>query len=621
MMEAGPDAREMSRPANRGPSAHGRIGVNRVRATRIGARWAPAGVTVVVAVLTGLAAFAGVGQSAVRHATDLLWTDGIADQRVVVVAVDDASVATRGEWPWGDQLQAKLLTAIAAARPRVVAVDVVEPASNSAVADALTNGPFVVAQNFSAASSFRGRWLQVSGGGALPKATAQSAAAVGHAVVIADSDGVLRSLPAFVETSDGEFVPSLAVRAVDALDGSIDPVVVRPAAVQLGAVTIPIESDATIRIHWTANTEIVSAEEVLKGRADDRLKGAVVVLGVTTTGVGDRHITPLQPGVTTPGVVVQAQAVSTILQHAWVVPYSPWIIGLAVLLFGLPGAFAARRLRIRWAVTVVALGIIAVTAIGLMLFQFVGWLPDFVRIPAGILAAGIVGLSIRAIADARDRQTAERLFSRYVPRDVALQLLREGRGESTSSGERLTIGILFCDLRSFTPMAASLDPGDVQEVLDLFYEYVCERVFAHNGTVMQFVGDEVFSVFGAPRILEDPNGDARGAASDLLRDTPQLDAKLEAAGLPAIQFGIGLHAGSVVASHVGPPDRRQYSVIGDPINVGSRLCGLARGGQVVASEDATGSSTWLGGIPETVSVKGINRPLSVVRVEATSVVL
>lgn len=601
------------------PPRSRRAVVGRERVTRIGAAWAPLVVAVVVAALAGLAALGGVGESVARHASDLLWTDGTADPQVVVVAVDDASVAERGEWPWNDGLQARLLRAVAAADPAVVAVDIVSAPSDFAVADALSSGPFVVAQDFSAASTFKARWLQVSGGNTLPEAVVANASGVGHAVVLADSDGVLRSLPAFVESPDGEFVPSLAVRAADALDGTADPLLVRRTAVQLGALTIPVESDAALRIHWTADTQIVSADDVLAGAAVDQLRGAVVLLGVTATGVGDRHITPLQPGVTTPGVVVQAQAVSTILQNAWVVPYSPWISGLAVLLFGVPVAFAARRLRLIWAVVVTVGSIVVVTALGLGLFQILGWLPDFVRIPVGILAAGVASLGIRALAEARDRQTAERLFSRYVPKDVALALLREGRGESTGSGERLTVGILFADLRSFTPMAASLDPSDVQRVLDVFYDYVCERVFAHHGTVMQFVGDEVFSVFGAPRILEDPVRDAREASADLLRDLPLLAARLEAEGLPQIQFGMGLHAGSVVASHVGPADRRQYSVIGDPINVGSRLCGLARGGQVVASTDAAGSDSWLGGTAESVSVKGIERSLSVVRVEAQPV--
>ncbi|WP_166671331.1 CHASE2 domain-containing protein [Cryobacterium psychrophilum] len=569
--------------------------------------------------LAALAALGGIGESAVRHASDLLWTDGSADARVVVVAVDEASVAARGEWPWSDDVQASLLRMISAAGPAVVAVDIVASASDVAVAEALSSGPFVAAQDFSAASTFRSRWLQVSGGSTLPQAVLANATGVGHAVVLADSDGVLRSLPAFVETSDGEFVPALAVRTVDALDGVIDPVIVRPSAVQVGAETIPVESDSALRIHWTDDTAIVSAEDVLAGAVDDQLRNAIVVLGVTEGGVGDRHITPLQPGVTTPGVIVQAQAISTILQNAWVVPYWPWVTGVAVLVFGLPVAFAARRLHLWWAVLVAFGSILIVTAVGLVLFQLFGWLPDFVRIPIGILAAGVVSLGVRAIAEQRDRQTAERLFSRYVPRDVALALLREGRGEGAGAGERLTVGILFCDLRSFTPMAASLDPGDVQRVLDIFYDYVCERVFAHEGTVMQFVGDEVFSVFGAPRILEDPIRDAREASSNLLVDLPSLAASLDAAGLPRIEFGMGLHAGLVVASHVGPADRRQYSVIGDPINVGSRLCGLARGGQVVASEEAAGSAEWLHGSRETVLVKGIDRPLSVIRVQATNV--
>jgi adenylate cyclase len=109
-------------------------------------------------------------------------------------------------------------------------------------------------------------------------------------------------------------------------------------------------------------------------------------------------------------------------------------------------------------------------------------------------------------------------------------------------------------------------------------------VFDHGGTVMQYVGDEVFAVFGAP--IPDPGAAAKAVrcARAMQEETSRLGARLAKAGLPPVGYGIGLHLGEVVAAHVGNDIRRQYAVVGDTVNVGSRLCSRARAGEIVMSD-------------------------------------
>jgi adenylate cyclase len=133
-------------------------------------------------------------------------------------------------------------------------------------------------------------------------------------------------------------------------------------------------------------------------------------------------------------------------------------------------------------------------------------------------------------------------------------------------------------------MAESLEPGQVRDVLNAYYWATTRIVFDHGGTVMQYVGDEVFAVFGAPIAQPEAAATALRCATAMQRAAAGLNDRLGGRGLPPVAYGIGLHRGEVVAAHVGNEIRRQYAVVGDPVNVGSRLCGQARAGEVVVSD-------------------------------------
>jgi adenylate cyclase len=194
--------------------------------------------------------------------------------------------------------------------------------------------------------------------------------------------------------------------------------------------------------------------------------------------------------------------------------------------------------------------------------------------------------AVRYLAETRLRRRVSSLFARYVPPAVAEELVRDGRLAEVAEGQRLEVTVFFCDLRGFTPLAATLEPSQVNAVLSRYYEYVSAAVLSEGGTIIQYVGDEVFAVFGAPLARADHAAAALRCALDVQARRIELEQQLTEHGLPMVDFGIGINAGEVVAVHAGSTFRRQYAVVGDPVNVGSRLCSEARTGQVVASDSA-----------------------------------
>ena len=577
-------------------------------------------IATLVALGYGVVAWTGIGAATNAHSQDLLWPDGTADSRVVVVTIDDRSIEKVGEWPWSRDTQADLVNALVGAGVTAIGYDILLPevvGGGDSLVRAVRRVPTVVVSGFSTAVRGHRQVLSASGEVSPSRGVSSESAAVGHAVMTADSDGVTRTVPLVVEGPDGQLVGSLAFRTVDVADGAADQIYVRPHGVKSGDLSVPTEDGATLRVRWatgfgTSGPNLVSAADVLDGAADrSTLKGATVFVGVTAVALGDRHVTPLYPGVATPGVVIQAEVASTIMQGAWMIPIPVWWSMLILLFAGFGLAWAGSSWKIRWVTVVTVAAVATYLEAAVITFGLLGWLADLVRGPIAMLAAVVGAVTVRLVAEQRARQQAVSLFRRYVPERVAIELLRTGRAKEAAAGERVTVGLLFCDLRGFTPLAAQLEPGQVRQILERYYEFACAEIFERGGTVMQFVGDEVFAVFGAPEPVGDPAEAARETGLALQARASGLTEQLEAAGLPPVAFGIGVHVGDVVAAHVGPEHRRQYAVIGDPVNVGSRLCGIALAGEVVISEVAAGD---LVVDLELADLKGVAESVALIRI-------
>jgi class 3 adenylate cyclase len=158
------------------------------------------------------------------------------------------------------------------------------------------------------------------------------------------------------------------------------------------------------------------------------------------------------------------------------------------------------------------------------------------------------------------------LFQKYVPETIVKKTLSQS-DDSIFEGDTREVAVLFCDIRGFTPMSEDMMPKEVVSFLNKYYTCMGEIIKRHNGTVTQFVGDEIFATFGAPLQQPDNEKSAVFCALDMLTVLSKLK---EETGKEFI-IGIGINAGEVVTGNLGSEDRIDYSVTGDTVNTGKRI--------------------------------------------------
>jgi adenylate cyclase len=187
---------------------------------------------------------------------------------------------------------------------------------------------------------------------------------------------------------------------------------------------------------------------------------------------------------------------------------------------------------------------------------------------------GFLAHSFNEMVDGlRDREHIKNTFGRFVSRDVAEAVLA---GRVPLGGERLEVSILFQDIRGFTALSEKLDAATLLRVLNQFFTEVVAAVEAEGGMVKQFTGDGVMALFGAPQRREDHPERAVRAALGIVSRLDQVNKALESQGVPSLRIGVGLHTGEVVAGLIGPDERVEYGVVGEPVNLASRVEGLTK---------------------------------------------
>jgi len=162
--------------------------------------------------------------------------------------------------------------------------------------------------------------------------------------------------------------------------------------------------------------------------------------------------------------------------------------------------------------------------------------------------------------------------------------IMEQKQDLQLGGDKITATILFCDIRGFTPLSESLNPDELVELLNEHFTAMTEIVFKYKGTLDKFIGDEVMALFGAPFSAENDANLAVQAALDMQKINVTLNKSREEHGLPLFEIGIGVNSGDIFAGYIGSPDRMDYTVIGDNVNIAARLCSVAKGGQIIIGE-------------------------------------
>ncbi len=239
---------------------------------------------------------------------------------------------------------------------------------------------------------------------------------------------------------------------------------------------------------------------------------------------------------------------------------------------------------------------------------------DFLIAFSGIAAVAIENgqLAVRIRQEALARSNFERFFTPHLAARIA-----SSPDAVKLGGDKRKVAILFSDIRGFTALSETMDADSMAKLLTEYFTEMVECVFRHGGTLDKFIGDAVMAQWGAPIGEQDDCDRAMQAALDMMEELDRLNARWRAEGRPTLQIGIGLNVGDVFAGNIGSDRRLEYTVIGDPVNVSSRLCGAAGPGEILVSEPfrgALGSPPPLEPLPP-MELKGKSQALPVFRVK------
>lgn len=206
---------------------------------------------------------------------------------------------------------------------------------------------------------------------------------------------------------------------------------------------------------------------------------------------------------------------------------------------------------------------------------------DFLVAYAGIAAAALEReqTAIRLRDATRVRENFERYFTPQLAEHIA-----NSPGDVALGGVRRRVIVLFNDVRGFTEIAESLPPDQMAAQLNEYFAAMVECVFRHNGALDKFIGDSIMAYWGAPVASDDDADRAVRSALDMQDQLHALNVRWAAAGRPMLHAGIGINLGDAFVGNIGSPRRLEYTLIGDTVNLASRLCGLARGGETLITE-------------------------------------
>ncbi len=220
------------------------------------------------------------------------------------------------------------------------------------------------------------------------------------------------------------------------------------------------------------------------------------------------------------------------------------------------------------------------------------------------------------IKDRMYREQLESAFSKYVPYHVASEIFAaKADFEIAGRGHSAHVAVLIADIRGFTKMAQKLTPAELLEVLNRHFYELGDIVFMHGGAVNKFVGDSIITVFGDPLKLDDPCLSAVRCAGEIVKAVAAANA---AGRTPALEVGIGLHYGEIVAGNLGSEDRIEYAVIGDTVNMTERIQTCAKAGEILASEAVVklaGQEFKWAQSPQAFALKGYAEPVKLYKLE------
>ncbi len=612
-----------------------------------------------------------------------------ADDRIIILDIDEKSLKQEGRWPWGrDKLATLMDKLFDHYGVAVVGFDVVfaekDTSSGLNVLQELGRKQFKEMAQFQSVLSqikpvleydtlFANKLKQrnvvlgyyfsnsegkapVSTSGALPQAVfpsgsfkgrpinflkwdsyganlpelQESAATAGHFNPVVDFDGVVRRIPMIVE-HNGSYYESLSLAVVRTVLGS--PKLVPGFATgqskdygglewlalesAQGDLTIPVDGEVSALVPYRGargTFRYISATDVLREQSPmTDLQNKIVLVGTSAPGLMDMRSTPV--GEVYPGVEVHANMISGILSQN-VKQNPPYVLGANVVLLLLIGVALSAILPLLSPVRGMLVTLGTMTA-DIILNKSLWEYGDIALPLAGgillILALFALNMTFGYFVESRAKKQITSLFGQYVPSEVVDEMAEHPEHVSME-GESREMTILFSDVRGFTTISEGLEPKELSLLMNEFLTPLSRIIYKQRGTIDKYMGDCIMAFWGAPLVDERHAYNAIVAGLEMQRTLAELQPHFKERGWPEIRIGVGINTGRVSVGNMGSEVRVAYTVMGDAVNLASRLEGITKeyGAQVLVGETTKQVvSEFVYREVDMVRVKGKEKPVAI----------
>lgn len=499
---------------------------------------------------------------------------------IAIIAIQDQDLKEIGEWPWSRALHARLIRTLEKTPPKALLFDIffvdpftADPKGDKALAEATQDNPWVVHSMFFKLDAKD----QILGLDRPMEQLSDALHAVGYTNAVIDEDGTLRrALPTL--SLESHPLPLLSVVGANLYRGRAwdapEPDLPKDAR---GRVLINFVGPA-----WTFH--YYRYADVLSGRVPpETFQHKVVLVGSNSTGLFDHYPTPTSEFM--PGLEFHANVLNTILtrrfMRPWPIRWTYFLIGGIGLLCGLVFARLSAGMG-----AVLLLALAASLICGAQsLFTHRGLMMDL----GGPLLTLILGYGVvilyRFFSEEQEKRWVKAAFGQYVSPKV-LDVLMEDLGRLNLLGERRDITVLFSDVAGFTTLSERLNPDELVILLNRYLSAMTEVIFLYDGYLNKYMGDGIMAFWNAPLKQADHAARACRCALRTLDRLQRLNDELKAEGKNPLHLRIGINTGPMVVGEMGSKQKKDYTVMGDHVNLGSRLEGANKpfGTRIMISE-------------------------------------
>jgi adenylate cyclase len=441
--------------------------------------------------------------------------------------------------------------------------------------------------------TFQGRNVDVThwtGYGANLPELHQAAAGAGHINPESDEDGVSRRVPMLAEYAGAYYEPlSLAVVRVLLDAPPIKPGFTNASTwsksypglewLDVGQIRIPVDREVTTLIPYRGPERtfayIPAADILATKAARSQLEGKIVLVGATAPALLDLHSTPV--GKVYPGVEIHANLISGMLDGR-IKQMPPYVLGAEFTLLAISGLAMVLVLPLlnpfrATLVTGVAMAVVITTNVAV--WEYGNLVLPLASGVLMILLLFALNMSYGFFVESRAKRQITGLFGQYVP-PVLVDEMSRNPERFSMEGESREMSVLFSDVRGFTTISEGLDPKQLTQLMNEFLTPLTGVIYRHRGTIDKYMGDCIMAFWGAP--ISDPHHarDAVLAGLEMRATMQKLEPQFQARGWPPLHIGVGVNSGRMSVGNMGSEIRVAYTVMGDSVNLASRLEGLTK---------------------------------------------